>query len=210
MLLMSLALPWEVIERIIEYASDNLDLLRSFCLTCRQLRHRSFSLILAQHVLLNSRDRASKFCDFLLKNTEHRPSIKSLSISPADFNPIPLVNTLPHLSTLLFIPAVYNGYGSQEPQPVIKIHPALLSCYHSFGKRIHTVSLNRISFQTSSDLFRLLLAFPKATTITCSKVFIKSPTSGASATGVVGIKLSKQLRLESLHVRSVHDKSCSL
>ena len=191
--LMSLLLPWEVIERVIEHAIDDLDVLRSFCLTCRQLRPRSFSLILHRYVFLKGRARVSDFCDFLTENTELRSLIKTLKIRPAEFSPIPLVQMLPHLSTLLFT-------GSTRSP--VKLHRALLNCYHSFGKRIHTLSLKRLSFQTESDLFRLLLAFPTMTQVTCSEISIKPPTREGSAVNALRVKLSKQLRLETLHVRS--------
>ena len=153
-------LPWEVVERIIEYASDDLELLRSFSLTCRQLRPRSFSLIVARYIFLGSRDRVSGFYDFLLENAELRSSIQSLTISPADFSPVPLVNMLSRLSTLIFVSPGSKENVRPGNRPAIKLHPAILNCYHSFGKRIHTLSLSRLSFRTSSDLFRLLFAFP--------------------------------------------------
>ena len=192
--LMSLLLPWEVIERVIEHAFDDLELLRSFSLTCRQLRPRSFSLILHRHVFLKSRDQVFDFCDFLTENTELRLLIEALTISPDEFSPIPLVNMLPHLSTLLFT-------GSTPS--LVQLHPALLNCYHSFGKRIHTLSLQRLSFETESDLFRLLLAFPTIKQITFSKVYVDPPAIlGEGYTmSALAVKLSKQLRLETLHVR---------
>ena len=64
---MSLILPWEVIERIIDYASNDFDLLRTFSLTCRQLRHRSFTLIVAQYIFFDSKERVSDFSDFIME-----------------------------------------------------------------------------------------------------------------------------------------------
>ena len=188
-----LTLPLEVIEHVIDESADDPRTLQSCTLICRQLRPRSFSLILHRHVFLQSRDQVSDFCDFLTENTELRSLIKALTIFPDEFTPIPLVNMLPHLSTLLFT-------GSTRSP--VKLHRALLNCYHSFGKRIHTLSLKRLSFQTESDLFRLLLAFPTMTQVTCSEISIKPPTREGSAVNALRVKLSKQLRLETLHVRS--------
>ena len=64
---MSLMLPWEVIERVIEHASDDLELLRNFCLTCRQLHPYSFSLIIAKHIFLCSKERMTCFRTFSWK-----------------------------------------------------------------------------------------------------------------------------------------------
>ena len=195
----SLALPWEIIERVIENASDDRDLLRSFSLTCRQLRPRSFNLIIAQYVFLDSRDKVSDFCDFLLKRTELKSLIHSIAISPADFPPFPLVKVLPHLSTLGLISHGYEKCNGPQERPAIVLHSMLLGWYRSLGTRIRTLSLDHLSFQTSSDLFRLLLAFPMTTQLSCNNIFIKF-TEKQTPT-VVRNKLSKQLRLETLHVR---------
>ena len=197
---MSLVLPWEVIEIVIDHASDDLDLLRSFVLTCRQLRPCSFSLIMAQYVFLNSRDRASAFCDFLQSKATLRQRIHSISISPADFRPFPLINMLPRLSTL-FVSCGYKKYGRRYDRPIVELHPTIINCYHSFGRRIHTLSLDHLSFRTPCDFFRLVLAFPRITQLTCNDILIASPGLRASAMEVVRRKLSKQLPLEILHVR---------
>ena len=186
---------------VIEHASDDRDLLRNLSLTCRQLRHRSFALILAQYVFLDSRDKVSDFCDFLLEHPKLPPLIHSILISPAHFRPFPLVNMLPRLSNLLFISPGYKEHRLPEQRPAMHIHHTTINFYHSFGRRIHTLSLNHLSFQTSSDLFRLLLAFPMRTQLTCNDIIIKSGGKRTHATTIIESKLSKQLRLESLHVR---------
>ena len=199
----SLALPWEIIERVIEHASDDRNLLRSFSLTCRQLRPRSFTLILAQYVFLETRDRVSNFCDFLLEHPELRPLIHSILISPDDFRPFPLANMLPCLSTLLFISPRHGEPLSflKKRRPTIEIHHSTITCYHLFGKCIHTLSLNHLSFQTSSDLYRLLLAFPMTTQLSCNDIFIKTEEKEAPAMTVLRSRLSNQLQLDTLHVR---------
>ena len=194
-----LALPWEILERVIEHSSDDLDLLRSFSLTCRQLRPRSFTLILAQYVFLNSRDQASDFSDFLLKHPKIQPLIHSIIISPADFRPFPLVNMLPRLSTLLFTSPGYREYDDPEDRPYSEIHHTTINCYRLFGTRIHTLSLNHVSFQTLSDLVRLLLAFPTTAQLSCNDIIIVLTEEETQT--VITSKLSKQLRLETLHVR---------
>ena len=129
----------------------------------------------------------------------NQPLIHSIIISPADFRPFPLVNMLSHLSTLLFVSPGYREHRLREHRPAMNIHHTTISLYHSFGRRIHTLSLDHLSFQTSSDLFRLLLAFPMTTQLSCNNIFIKF-TEKQTPT-VVRNKLSKQLRLKTLHVR---------
>ena len=197
---MSLILPWEVIERIIDHASSDFNLLRAFSFTCRQLRPRSFSLIVAQYIFLDSKDRVSDFCDFILRRIELQPLIQSLIISPADFRPFPLVNVLPRLSGIAFITRGYKGYHGSRGRPSIELHSTVLTCYHSFGKRIRALSFDHLSFQTPSDLFRLVLAFPKATQISCHDIVIKSPGRNSSAVEVLKGKLLKQLQLKTLKV----------
>ena len=199
MSLISPRLPWEVIERVIEHAHDDFEVLDSFSLTCRQLRPRSFALIIARYVYLDSRDRILAFSDFIQKEHKLQPLVQSISISPADFRPFPLVHMLPHLSTLLFTSPGYRNGDDRWKLPPIKLHTTMLRSYYLFGRRIHTLSLDHLSFQTSSDLFRLLLAFPMTTQLSCNNIFIKF-TEKQTPT-VVRNKLSKQLRLQNLHVR---------
>ena len=197
---MSLLLPWEVIERVIEHASDDHDLLRSFSLTCRQLRPRSFALIVAQYIFLDSRDRVSDFSDYLLSNPELQPLIHSISISPADFRPFPLVNMLPHLSALRFISPRHRGNALFKKQLAVELHPNTLNCYRFFGKRIRTLSFDNLSLRVPCDFFRLLLSFPNTTQITCRDIFIKIPAKGTSAVETVRWRLSNQLQLETIKV----------
>ncbi|KAI1791080.1 hypothetical protein LXA43DRAFT_850200, partial [Ganoderma leucocontextum] len=66
---MSLAFPWEVIERTIDHSSNSVVTLRSFTLTCRQLRPRSNMVLLSQIVLKN-RDRLFSLCAMLQANPD--------------------------------------------------------------------------------------------------------------------------------------------
>ena len=197
----SLALPWEVIERIIEHASNDINLLRNFSLTCRQLRPCSSSLILAHHVFLDSRDRVSDLSDFLLQTPELRPLIRSITISPAEFRPFPLVNMLPHLSTLTFVSCKCKNHVGSKVRPEVVLHPNTLTCYHLFGKRIRTLSLEHLSFKTSFDLFRLILAFPETTKLVVYDVVVKFPGNDTLTMKLMKTKLGDRLRLETLNVR---------
>ena len=190
-----------MIERIIEHASDDLDLLCNCSLTCRQLYPRSSALIISQFIFVHSKDRMSAFCDFLQEKPKLQSFIQSIIIFPANFPPYPLINLLPHLKTLFLTSKGYKEHYIQQERPAIVLHSIILSCYYSFGKRIRNLSLSHLSFRTSYDLFRLLLAFPETVQISCYEIVISSPAQNTSALEVVRRKLSKQLRLESLTVR---------
>ena len=209
MSLISIRLPWEVIERVIEHAYDDLDLLRSFSLTCKQLRPRSFALIIAHHVFLDSRDRVSAFSGFIGAEKKLQPFVRSIIISPADFRPFPLVNMLPHLSTLLFVSPGYHQFSDPHKRPPIVLHSTVLKSYHSFGKNIHTLSLDRLSFPTSSNVFRFILAFPRTTKIVCHDIIVKSQEKNTSTTELLRTRLCNRLRLETLNV-SIQDKPCAI
>ena len=204
----SIRLPWEVIERVFEYAWDDLDLLRSLSLTCHQLRHRSFPLILAHQVFLRGANQVSDFCDLVREKPKLQPFVQSITISPADFRPYPLMKMLPRLSKLYFVSYVSedidsNIYGANEirEEPTIALHSIILHHYRLFGTGIRTLSLDYLSFHTYGELFRLLLAFPNATQITCNNIYIKSQANKAFAMEREGVKLCEQLQLETLYVR---------
>ena len=195
------ALPWEVMERIIKHASSDLNLLLSFSLTCRQLRPRSFSLIIAKYVLLGTKDQMSALCSFLRKNTKFQVFVHSITISLADFSPSPLVKMIPHISTLRLVSHIYEKYDDPQERPVIALHPIILGAYRSFGSRIRTLSLDHLSFSTPCELFGLLLAFPNMVQVACNDIRIKLPGGNAAATQMARAKLFEQLQLETLKVR---------
>ena len=198
---MSLMLPWEVIERVIEHASDDLELLRNFSLTCRQLHPYSFSLIIAQHIFLCSKERMTCFRNLLLADARFQPLIHSIKISPAHVPPFPLVKMLPHLSTLVLVTRGFIGHEYPRERPAVVLHPLILGWYRSFGTRIHTLSLHCLTFPNLRELFRLLLVFPNIKQVICSDIYIFWHPRHDPKTEVVEAKLSNQLRLETLEVR---------
>ena len=197
---MSLVLPWEVLERIIDHAHDDLALLRYFSLTCRQLRPRSLWLLM-NHFHFVDRDQTYAFCDFIQAKPKFLPLIQSLFVCPGGFPPYPLLDMLPNLSSLRFIIGRFKEYASRDVRPTVHLHPSTLLSYQISGKAIRTVSLDCLSFQTACDVFRLILAFPNVTKVICHDILVKSHTISAPAMDLVESKLSKQLRLKGLEVR---------
>ncbi|KAI1789241.1 hypothetical protein LXA43DRAFT_893236, partial [Ganoderma leucocontextum] len=98
---MSLALPWEVIERVIEHSADSIVTLYSFALTCSQLRPRSTILLLCR-VEFKDRDQLFSLCAVLQARPHLQPCVRSIKIRPSEFSPHPLLCMLPNLSEIEF------------------------------------------------------------------------------------------------------------
>ncbi|TBU40573.1 hypothetical protein BD309DRAFT_818689, partial [Dichomitus squalens] len=197
---MSLVLPWEVLKRIIDYTYDDFTLLRSFSLTCRDLRPRSL-LVMIKNCHLQINEQVFTFCDFLQKKMEYLPLIQSLFVCPINFPPYSLIKMLSNLSTLQFVIRSSMKYPRQEDRPVVYLHPSTLCCYRMHGERIQTLSLDHLSFTTHSDFSRLVLAFPNAMEIVFQDILVKVPATSTLAIDMVKHQLSKRPQLETIKVR---------
>ncbi|TBU33615.1 WD40-repeat-containing domain protein [Dichomitus squalens] len=198
---MSPVLPWELIEGVVDQACHDLDLLRSFSLTCRQLHPHSL-LVMINHMPLNSRDKAFAFYNFLRTETgsQLRKQIRSLTISPIDVPHFPPVLMLPNLSTLSFI-----SRGPQD-RPTVFLHTSHLRCYYRYGQNIRTLELGNLSLSTCTDLCRLILAFPNMTKIDCRDISVKSRAKAGPGMDLMKHKLSRQLRLATVNIHSGVDE----
>ncbi|KAI1791036.1 hypothetical protein LXA43DRAFT_836628, partial [Ganoderma leucocontextum] len=96
---MSLALPWEVIERVIEHSADSTVTLYSFTLTCSELRPRS-TILLLRRVEPKNREQLFALCAVLQARPHLQPCVRSVSILPSQFSPHPLLRILPNLSEI--------------------------------------------------------------------------------------------------------------
>ena len=192
-------LPWEVIERIIGYSSNDLNTLRSFSLTCRQLRPRSFGLMVSR-VRLRSRQDVFKFCDHLQAKPSLGALVRAIVVDPVDFPPFPLLRILPNLSQITFISRV-DRYA-----PVPRGIPrSSLTSYLCSGSRISTLHLSQTYRWTSQEFCRLLLAFKDVRELTCGEVQVVSTKSNALHTELLKQRLSQRLHLRSLIVGRMYD-----
>ena len=194
-------LPWEVIERVIGHAYDDLDLLRSFSLTCRQLRPRSlwFMIKLAH---LKNRNHVAAFCDFLGTDTgsQLKPYIQSLTISPtSDVPHVPLLKTLPNLSRLVLIPP-RSEYYEKTGRPAVYLHTPTLFCYRQYGKGIQRLEFAHVSFSTFPDFCRFLGAFPNMLHFICRNVQIQKEATDVQHAFVRSL-LSKAVQPKKIAVR---------
>ena len=181
---------------------EDYDVLRTFSLTCRSLRHLAIWLML-HRTHLQSRDQTFALCGFLRTKAGSlfRGQLKSLILSPSDAPLAPLLKILPNISSLSFISRDYKQCLFPENRTTMHFHPSILNGYLTHGTCIRTLSLHYLSFQTCSDFLRLVLAFPNATHLVCHEIILKSKEISTPVTELWRNKLSRRLRLESIQVR---------
>ncbi|TBU36790.1 hypothetical protein BD309DRAFT_877703 [Dichomitus squalens] len=208
---MSLVLPWEVIEGVVDQACHDLDLLRSFSLTCRQLHPHSL-LVMINHAPLISRDKAFAFYDFLRTETGSRlreRRVQSLTISPVNVPHFPPLQMLPNLSTLSFVAHEHKEHHEGQQRPPVCLHTSHLWCYHRYGQNIRTLELGNLSLSTCTDLCRLILAFPNMTTLDCRAISVQSQANAGPDMDQMRNKLFRQLRLATVDVRIAESMLCA-
>ncbi|KAI1791044.1 hypothetical protein LXA43DRAFT_841098, partial [Ganoderma leucocontextum] len=161
---MSLALPWEVIERVIEHSADSIVTLYSFTLTCSELRRRS-TILLLHRVEPKNREKLFALCALLQARPHLQPCVRSVKIRPSEFSPHPLLRLLPNLSEI--------DFADEQPLRLKKnfgftFHPRVLTYCRQFGEHIQTLSLNHIVFSSLYALSGILLSFPRIQSLSCS------------------------------------------
>ena len=167
---MCLALPWEVIERVIDHSVDDTETLYSLALTCRDLNPRS-TIILYRHLDLYKRDEIFALCDTLRAKPHLQPCVQSLRAALDNFSPAPLLRMLSNLSMIEFHGPWYQDH---EPHPGFVLHPSVLLSCKVLGKHIRTLSLEQTTFRSLSDFSAFLLSFPSIQSLHCTTLGIKS------------------------------------
>ena len=187
-------LPWEVIERVIDQSSGHSATLRSFSLTCRQLRPRSRCMLFSR-VEFKNKDQVFAFVDFLQGNPHIKPFVHSVVVEPTDFPPFPLLHLLSNLSEIRFArPKQYLSQGDT----VSALHQSMLTCLQRFA-HMDTLHISKIRFATYLPFARLLAAFPNISHLTCEEVAIQA-VGGRAPLEVIRRRLFTQMRLKSLTV----------
>ncbi|EJF58710.1 WD40 repeat-like protein [Dichomitus squalens LYAD-421 SS1] len=144
------ALPWEVIERVIELCSSDKATLCAFALTCSQLHPRSL-YVLFSNVEIQSAKQLKTFYDAVQAQPRLQPLVRSLSFPCEDFSPFPLLSILPGLRHLTF-----DRMSSAIGDTIQHSQSTLL------GRQ----------FQTQATLLRFLSAFPNVEILTCEELSI--------------------------------------
>ena len=204
---MSLVLPWEVIERVIDHSAGDTKTLRSFALTCRDLHPRSINT-LYRHRKFERRDQIFDLCDMLRAKPHLQACVQSVFIPIDQFSPHPLLRMLPHLSEIKF-DEVFDTKPSTNGS---FLHLSILRHCHQFGRHIHSLSLNNITFRSLFDFAAILLSLPRIHTLSCMYVeAIKDDIVTRQPEGVdwerpwsITRRLSQQLHLRTLYVSTCY------
>ncbi|PIL35806.1 hypothetical protein GSI_01466 [Ganoderma sinense ZZ0214-1] len=204
---MSLALPWEVIERVIEHCYDSHRALYNFSISCRQLRALSLTLLVAD-VEFKHREQIFSLCDLLRAKPHLQPLVRTMSVYPTDLVPCPLLDMLTNLNEIVFTDRRF-GTGSDQSaelhRPTVVLNQSTLTCCGRVGTHLQTIQFFRVTFATDLELSRLLSAFPHVSVLTLEDVAIKTNAS-APLVATNRQRLSRRLQLRTLHIDiAVHD-----
>ncbi|KAI1789966.1 hypothetical protein LXA43DRAFT_537742 [Ganoderma leucocontextum] len=198
---MSLALPWEVIEGVIEHSSDSVVTLYSFTLTCRDHNPRS-TILLLDRIVLKNRDQLFALCDVLSAKPHLQPIVRSITISPDKLYPHPLLRLLSNLSEIEFATSTSrfdSGYAT-----AVTLHSSVLKYCRQFGEHIQRLSLERVHLPSLSAFSGILLSFERVRSLSCSH--LKVVKDGAHQE-LITRRLSQQLHLRTLVVGVDHTVS---
>ena len=173
---MSLALPWEVIERTISHCSDSVATLYSFTLTCRDLNPRSIILLLAR-VKFKNRAQIFSLCDLRAK-PHLQPAVRSIIVPPNEFSPHPPIRMLRNLSDIKFSTdsnfrnLILNPWHFFSDPRVPTCNSSVLNYCRVFEDNIQSLSLHGLSFPSLSAFSRFLLVFQRIQSLSCSELEI--------------------------------------
>ena len=215
---MYLALPWEVIEQVVEQLWDRRDTLHNFSLVCRQLHPLSSALFWA-HIDVKSRDHCLQLCETIRGAPHIGTLVRSITVSALHLTPS-LLYVFPNLSNVTVIsPFVADRYSavasseyipysniggahtkSVDQRPTLQLHPSSLTCYQQLGTHISTLHLVNSPFLSSLGFAQVLLAFKRIKHLSLDKVLILQPVALHGPHDVLSRRLSAELQLNSLTV----------
>ena len=185
------ALPWEMIESVIDHSAKNTRTLYSFTLTCHDLHPRSTMLLLA-HVTIKNRNQGFDLCDVLRAKPHLQPHVRSVTIPAHEFSPHPLLRMLPNLSEIQF----KTGFGPRIIRPIV-LHASILMACRQLGQCIRTLSLHGLVFPSLSAFSHILLSLPRIESLSCMNLGVKN---GRALPELITRRLSEQLHLRTLTV----------
>lgn len=165
---MCLALPWEVIERVIDHCADNTRMLYMFALTCRDLNPRS-TITLYRHLKFQERDQILALCDVLRDKPHLRQCVQSVSSTLDQFSPHPLLHMLPHLSEIKF----HNSWH-EAPRNGFVLNQSIIRSFRGLRQHIRFLTLRYQTFRSLHDFLDILQSFPRIQSLSCRVVRIKS------------------------------------
>ncbi|TBU36775.1 hypothetical protein BD309DRAFT_694935 [Dichomitus squalens] len=165
----SLALPWEVIERVVDLCSGDKVALRAFALTCSQLQPRSL-FVLFSNVDIQSAKQLIQFYDAVQAQPHLQPVVRSLSLPWTEVSPFPLLSILPCLHHVTFNGLSFViGIDIQLPQ-------STLLCGGQCLSGLRSLTIHGARFQTRTAFLHFLLALPYVEHLTCERLSLYADT----------------------------------
>lgn len=218
-------LPMEVLEAVIDQASDNTASLRTLSLACAAFLPRS-RYHLFSSIVIRTVEQMQSSRDFLDAHPWLFPLVHRVTLSirvPTDnakprhliydSNPnVPLLDVVPvHLLTQL--PGLQT-WTMEVLCPLIKkpslsLHHSVLRCYRKYGTRIQDLRLFDVHFDGLSDFVGLVAAFTGIRSLTCSEIsFRMAKEVDSSLLGQGAGILSRVPQILTLTVSSLNFCQC--
>ena len=202
-------LPTEVIEEVIDRASDNSDSLRNLSLLCKELLTRARFHLFTGIVIRNVEQMESSR-EFLDSHPWVPPLVQKVTLAVKidedypkphipllDIIPSYLYSRLPNLHTWKMSTSTPNW---SELQAQLSLHPSTVLCYRIHGSHIHTLELASIRIPDISHFVRLVSAFTSLRSLTCSNILVRKELQTPPLDSESIRKLSKPLKTEILSV----------
>ena len=171
-------LPIEVLEAVIDEASDDPWTLRNLSLTCITLLPRSRVRLFSRLVIwtVQQLEEVPEFLDsrpwlpplvrkvtlFVIIAKDNKPNIRILNVVP-----IHLFIRLPNLRAWTMDTedtVLYTG------GPSLSLHHSALRCYRIYGGHIRSLKLSYIQFRNKSDFRGLISAFTGLNSLACHRI----------------------------------------
>ena len=188
------ALPWEVIERVINHSADSIITLCNFTLTCRELRPRS-TMVLLCRIEFKTRNQIFSLCAVLQAKPYLQPFLRWVKIPVSEFSPVPLLRVLPNPLEIEFFDNRAHPGGWHYP--VTLFHPAVTRHCRQFGRHIRTLSFKNLTFPSIWEFSDILLSFPGMKFLSCGHLSVKNESVPQEP---VIQRLSKRLHVQILTV----------
>ena len=180
-------LPTEVLEAVVDEASDNPRTLRNLSLTCITLLPRS-RLRLFSGLVIRTVQQVGESAKFLDSRPWLAPLVRKVTFSILrrrrpnhnnhllDVVPIHLLTRLPNLwawkiEILLPMDAFdYFLVALDSDSPPVTLHHFSLRCYRKYCGHIRSLELSQIAFRNKSDFRGLISAFTGLDSLICRSI----------------------------------------
>ena len=211
-------LPTEVIEEVIDQASNDSQSLRNLSLLCKELLTRARFHLFTGIVIRNVEQMESSR-EFLDSHPWVPPLVQkvTLAVKIDEDNRklhIPLLDTI-RLHLFSQLPNLHTWRMSASspdseprwlivrvrPRAQLSFHSTTLLCYRTHGLHIHTLELADIHIPDISHFIRLVSAFTSLRSLTSFNILVRKELQVPLLDSETIRKLSKPLKIENLAVR---------